>query len=71
MNESFIESVKELYKRYPNYRVLFSRVIRKLEEGDRRGATKTLKMSLDISLCGGDPDIKADIYKVLKEEQKK
>ncbi len=71
MNESFIESVKKLYKRYPNYRTLFSRVIKKLEEGDRKGAIKTLKTSLSISLCGGNPDIKADIYKVLREEQKK
>lgn len=71
MNESFIESVKKLYKRYPNYRTLFNRVIKKLEEGDRKGAIKTLNTSLGISLCGGNPDIKADIYKVLREEQKK
>ena len=71
MNESFIESVKKLYKKYPQYRPLFNRVIRKLEGGDRKGAMKTLNTSLNISLCGGNPDIKADIYKVLKEEQKK
>ena len=71
MNESFIESVKKLYKKYPQYRPLFNRVIRKLEEGDRRGAIKTLNTSLAIALCGGNPDIKTDIYKVLKEEQKK
>ena len=71
MNDSFIESVKKLYKRYPNYRALFNRVIKKLEEGDRKGALKTLKSSLGIALCGGNPDIKADIYKVLREEQKK
>ena len=71
MNDSFIESVKKLYKRYPNYRTLFNRVIKKLEEGDREGAIKTLKSSLGISLCAGNPDIKADIYKVLREEQKK
>ena len=71
MNESFIENIKNLYKRYPQYRPLFNRVIKKLEEGDRKGAIKTLKSSLGISLCGGNPDIKADIYKVLKEEQKK
>ena len=71
MNESFIESVKKLYKRYPNYRTLFNRVIKKLEEGDRKGAIKTLKTSLSIALCAGNPDIKADIYKVLREEQKK
>ena len=71
MNESFIESIKKLYRRYPNYRPLFKRVIKKLEEGDRKGAMKTLKTSLGISLCAGNPDIKADIYKVLREEQKK
>ena len=71
MNESFIESVKKLYKKYPQYRPLFNRVVRKLEEGDRKGAMKTLNTSLTISLCGGNPDIKADIYEVLKEEQKK
>jgi len=71
MNESFIESMKKLYKRYPHYRPLFKRVIRKLEEGDRKGAIQTLNTSLNISLCGGNPDIKADIYKVLREEQKK
>lgn len=71
MNESFIESMKKLYKRYPQYRPLFNRVIKKLEEGDRKGAMKTLNTSLGVSLCGGNPDIKADIYKVLREEQKK
>ena len=71
MNESFIESIKKLYKKYPQYRPLFNRVIRKLEEGDRKGAIKTLNTSLAIALCGGNPDIKADIYKVLREEQKK
>jgi len=71
VNESFIESVKKLYKKYPQYRPLFNRVIRKLEEGDRKGAMKILNTSLTISLCGGNPDIKSDIYKVVKEEQKK
>ena len=48
MNESFIESVRKLYKRYPNYRMLFSRVIKKLEEGDRKGAIKTLNSLLRL-----------------------
>ena len=71
MNDSFIESVKKLYRRYPQYRPLFGRVIKKLEEGDRKGAMKTLSSSLNVSLCGGNPDIKTDIYKILREEQKK
>lgn len=71
MNDSFIESVKKLYRRYPQYKSLFGRVIKKLEEGDRKGAMKTLSSSMNVSLCGGNPDIKTDIYKVLREEQKK
>jgi len=72
VNESFMQSLQNLYKRYPHYRPLFSRVIKKLKQGDREGAMKTLNASISIiPLCSGNLDIKEDIYKVLKEEQKK
>ncbi len=71
MNEEFIEKVKKLSRRYPHYRPLWNRVIKSLEEGDRKSAMKTLNSSLGIALCGGSPDIKEDILKVLKDEQRR
>ena len=71
INSEFIEDVKILKKKHPHYIVLWNRVLKKLENGDRDGAMKTLRSSFSIAMCGGRPDIKNDIWKVIRDEQRR
>ena len=72
MVDEFKEDVKILKKKHPHYIVFWNRVLKKIENGDRAGAIKTLRSSLyNISLCGGRPDIKEDIWKVVRKEHRR
>lgn len=71
MSDNFTEDIKKLSRRYPMYRPLWNRVLKKIENGDREGAMKTLRSCFNIALCGGNPDIKSDIWKVISDEQKR
>lgn len=70
MKEEFKQKIQKLNEKYPKYRTLWRRVFKKLESGDKQGAIQTLRTSMSVSLCSEKQEIKADIYKVLREEQK-
>ncbi len=71
MIDEFVKDIEELNKKYPVYRPLWNRILRKIKNGDRSGALKTLRRCFGIAMSSGEPNIKNDIREVIMREHQR